>query len=256
MRSRATYGTSGRTRRRTRRCLAGRASVWWDPSSPSVPRSQPGMPRSRVANRLPTLLAEIASVVFAVLLALALDAWWDGRERQRLAEQTLDVIGREIRGNREELQESASGPAPTRVVAALDSAITAVREERDPSDLSVNWNFALLSSAGWETAQLTGVTRDIPLDRVISLARLYEMQRFYARSQDQLASTIGDMGSRMETEPAGVLLELRSRYLLTAGLRETLSTLYACTLVGLEGPEVAEAEDCPDPGLPPSGRTP
>jgi hypothetical protein len=211
-----------------------------------LPATAP-MPDSRIADRLPTLLAEVASVVFAVLLALALDAWWDGRERARLADQTLAVVAREIRGNREELRPAAEAPSTARVVAALDSAITAYREDREPESLGVNWDVALLSSAGWETAQLTGVIQDMELDRVIDLAQLYEMQRFYSRYQEQLAATIAEMAARVETEPVAMLLELRFRYAFTASLRETLSTLYACTLVSLEGREIAEAEDCPEP---------
>ncbi|NIP82979.1 MAG: hypothetical protein GWM90_28630, partial [Gemmatimonadetes bacterium] len=58
------------------------------------------MTDSRPPRRLPAILAEIVSVVFAVLLALAVDEWWEERELARFGDRTLDAIAQEIRGNR------------------------------------------------------------------------------------------------------------------------------------------------------------
>lgn len=208
------------------------------------PEREP-MSDSRLVRRLPTILAEVVSVVFAVLVALAVDQWWEEREEARLAADTLEAVAREIRGNRSELVEKGDPGGAPGVLARVDSAIAAFREGRKPGNLAVTWDLALLSSAAWETAQLTGTIRRIPLDLAVDLAQLYEMQRYFGRTQDDLASTIGEIPPRIETEPVSVLLELRFRYANAASVRGTLSALYACTLVRLEGPEIPESADCP-----------
>lgn len=205
------------------------------------------MVESRQSRRLLTILAEVVSVVFAVLVALAVDEWWEDREEVRMAERSLEVVAREIRENRAELLDDGGTGAADPTGAGLDSAIAAFRAGREPSEVKVHWSVALLSSAAWETAQLTGTVGRMPLDLVVDLAQLYEFQRFYSRSQDQLTATIADIGARIEAEPVPVLLELRSRYAATSELRATLATLYACTLVRLEGPGVDEAGECPEP---------
>ena len=190
------------------------------------------------------LLVEFASVVFAVLLALGVNEWWEGREREEQVHRTTDAVVREIRENRSQLARTDSA-AWRDQMAGLDSAIVALRAERDPDDLGVDWNVALLSSAAWETAQITGVTRDMSLDHVIELAQLYEFQRYFSRSQDELATLISSVSSRMESEPLAVLLELRTRFEHTEGLRRTLSTIYVCTLVELGRADAEEADACP-----------
>ena len=191
-------------------------------------------------------VTEATLIVFAVLLALAVDAWWEDRESARLAERTTHAIAGEIRRNRDQLAARTSAAGPAADLAVLDSALAAYRADREPPPMAVNWNVTLLSSAAWETAQINGITPFMELDQVVELAEVYELQRFFSRNQDELASLISDVGARIESEPVLTLTQLRSRLALMIALRQTLSTVYACTLVGLEVADEAEASACPD----------
>ena len=202
-------------------------------------------PSSRGRIHFPTLVAEILSVIFAVLMALAVDEWWEGRENQQLAERMTEAVARELRDNRRKLLEEGIDGDPAVVLARVDSAVAAFRAGREPDSLGIQWGVSLLTSAAWETAQVTRATQYMELDRVVDLARVYEMQGFYDEVQDELVSLIGDLGARIESEPVAVLLALRSRLGMALGLRQTLATIYACTLVDLEGPDAPEADDCP-----------
>lgn len=202
--------------------------------------------RVRRADRgLAGIFLEIASVVFAVLLALGVNEWWSNRDDAKQARRATDAIAREIRENRSELLRTAGPPRAADPLASLDSAVAAYREGREPRDVAVNWPVAFLSSAAWETAQVTGTTRDMPLDRVIDLARLYEFQRYFSRSQDELTSLIAKLGARLESEPVAALVQLRSVLANARGTRKILTTLYACRLVGLEGTGAVEEGACP-----------
>lgn len=120
------------------------------------------------------------------------------------------------------------------------------RAGEEPRSLTVNWDVALLSSAAWQTAQLTSSAPYMGLERVVDLAEVYEFQRFYLAMQDDLVRRISGIEARIETEPVATLIELRSQFAMALGLRRTLATIYACTPGELEGPEVEEAGECPE----------
>ena len=188
------------------------------------------------------LLAEVVSVVFAVLVALALDEWWEDRENDANARASLVAIAEEMRENRDELSGGDAAEV-AEMMEQLDSAIAIFERGEMPEGASINWNLALLSSAAWETAQLNRATTYMELDRVVDLAQVYEFQRYYSRIQDDLFDSIS--GLRAGEGIADELRGLRSRLATALGLRSQLANLYACTLVSMEGPEVPEAADCP-----------
>lgn len=197
---------------------------------------------SRSGVSLTRLFAEVFSVVFAVLVALALDEWWEDRENAANAAASLVAIAEEMRENREELTDG-DAVAVAGMMENLDTAIAFFDRGERPEGASINWDLALLSSAAWETAQLNRATTFMELDRVVELAQVYEFQRYYSRIQDDLFDSIS--GLRAGEGIADELRGLRSRLVTAFGLRGTLATLYACTLVSLEGPDVPEAADCP-----------
>lgn len=203
-------------------------------------------PRPRRSHPWSRLLVEIASVVFAVLLALGVNEWWQEREDARLAEETTAAVLDEIRRNRETLLDGVTVAEEARVARELDDAIATFRRGGKPDGAAVNWDVALLSSAAWETARITGTIRDMPLDQVVEFAELYEMQRYFVRSQDELTSLIADIGAAMEARPLETLVRLRSRLANASALRRTLASTYACVLIRMEGPETVEEGACPD----------
>jgi len=190
------------------------------------------------------LLAEGTLIVFAVLVALAADAWWEEREDQALAERATIAITREIRRNLADLAPDPEAPPLDELMARIDEGIERYREGGRPRGFGVTWNVGLLSSAAWETAQITRATQHLPLDRLIDLAQMYEFQRFYSARQDDLVQLIATMEARLEREPVQALLELKSQYAMLSGLRTHLGGLYACRLVDLIGPDIDEAAAC------------
>ncbi len=197
---------------------------------------------SRSGVSLTRLVAEVTSVVFAVLVALALDEWWEDRENVANAEASLIAIAEEMRENRDELM-GGDAVVVSEMMEELDSAIAIFDRGETPEGASINWDLALLSSAAWQTAQLNRATTYMALDRVVDLAQVYEFQRYYSRIQDDLFDSI--TGLRAGDGFADELRGLRSRLATAMGLRTQLANLYACTLVSMEGPAVPEAGDCP-----------
>ncbi len=195
--------------------------------------------------RLPGILAEVVSVIFAVLVALAVDEWWEERENTAMADRMVDAIAEEIRGNRAELLDAGGPGGQEDVTADLGSAIATLREGREPQTVQVDWDVALLSSGAWEAARVSGATQHMELDRLIALAQLYELQRLYADVQDDLVSLIADIPAGMEQAPVQTLLSVQSRFTVAADLRDNLATLYACSMAELDGPDAWETADCP-----------
>src|SRR5262245_21855151 len=66
----------------------------------------PGGRGYRLRDKLPELLLEAASVVFAVLLALAVDEWRETKSQKALAARARASILEEIRGNESELRDA------------------------------------------------------------------------------------------------------------------------------------------------------
>src|SRR5262245_21856053 len=66
----------------------------------------PGGLGHRLRDKLPELLLEAASVVFAVLLALAVDEWRETQSQKALAARARASILEEIRGNESELRNT------------------------------------------------------------------------------------------------------------------------------------------------------
>lgn len=199
---------------------------------------------STLRTRLPTMFAEAISVVFAVLVALGVDEWWEQRENEELGRRGMDAVAAEIRGNLEELRNGV--PEVDTMLARLDSAMARFDSGRENVDLSINYPVALLSDAAWETAQVTRAVHFVPLEGVIRVARVYDLQEFVARNQDALVEQISTMGLGGEEEIERGLRELRGRYRGVAGYRQALMNTYTCALATLAGHQPASQEDCED----------
>lgn len=192
--------------------------------------------------RAPIMAAEIVSVVFAVLLALAVDEWWEDRENAELGRRGMDAVSAEIARNLEELRDGFERTDTTLLL--LDSAIVLMESDRDDVDVSINYPVALLSDAAWETAQVTRAVHYVPLEDVIDLARVYDLQAFFSRNQEALTDRIALMGLADDETILQAVRELRARYRVVVGYRQVLIDTYACTLATMAGREPQSAEDC------------
>ena len=192
--------------------------------------------------RLPILAAQVFSVVFAVLVALAVDEWWEDRENAELGRRGMAAVSAEISRNLEELQDGFT--RSDTMLATIDSVIADLQAERDPGEVSINYPVALLSDAAWETAQVTRAVHFVPLESVIRIARLYDLQEFFARNQEVLTEQIATMGLGNEAELLESIRALRARYRIVVGFRQALMDSYACSLAELAGHDPQSLEEC------------
>lgn len=208
------------------------------PPEPTVP------PQRRWWARLFT---ESVFIVIAVLVALAVDEWWEERENEQLAERALHAIVEEIRRNRAELEPSEGTPPYAQQMQALQAALDAYDQGRSPDGLGVTWDVGVLSSAAWETAQVTRATQFLPIRQVVDIAQLYELQDQYAARQDALVALISELDAHMADDPETALKVLRGRFGLAQQLHAAMTVGYACALVELGVAEPAEATACGAP---------
>ena len=208
------------------------------------PATQPGPQPRRWWTRL---LAESVFIVIAVLVALAVDEWWEELENEELADRALSAIVEEIRRNRAELEPSSSTAPYDQQMLALQQALDAYGEGRTPDGLGVTWDVGVLSSAAWSTAQVTRATQFLPIRQVVDIAQLYELQAQYAARQDALVALISELDAHMAEDPERALKILRGRFGLALQLHGAMANGYACALVELGVADDHETDDCNAP---------
>lgn len=128
--------------------------------------------RQALKAKLPELLLEAASVMFAVLLALAVDEWREERANAELAERAFTLVVQEVRNNREELAGTRDGNAALLgyLTGWAETPPTASRE------LVVDYSVALLSTAAWEAARVSQAAHYMGLERISELSSVYDVQ--------------------------------------------------------------------------------
>ena len=121
---------------------------------------------------------EVASIVFAVLLALWLEGWREDIEHQHQAQENLDRVIAEVQQNRSDLIES------TALHETYIEALSAALKDDDVS-LSklgpyLKVDGGATSDAAWQSARLSVSISRIPTDVTMQLAALYDTQAYYA----------------------------------------------------------------------------
>jgi cell division protein ZapA (FtsZ GTPase activity inhibitor) len=148
--------------------------------------------RERLAEKLPEALIEAASVVFALLLALALNQWNENREQAARADAARAAIRAELAENRTEIESAR--PQLSAIKQKLRDVIDG--KSPDAHELSVNLGVSLLSAAAWHAALATQATQTIDFKWMTTVAKVYELQDNYLRVQaaavDQLTSIPAD----------------------------------------------------------------
>mgnify|MGYP005852946999 CR=1 FL=1 len=109
---------------------------------------------------IPRLAAESLVVVLSILLALAADAWWEGRETRADVEASLTSIRAEIMQNRSRLGDVAPYH---RSLADTLLSLASTGAARVPADLYARgWLVTPeLTAAAWDGARATGTTSDV-----------------------------------------------------------------------------------------------
>lgn len=127
---------------------------------------------------LKKVLIEIASVVFAVLLALGLNHWREDLADEALAEQALKNIVIEIRSNMRDLEaEFTDYEAQRDTLRARRQKVL----DGDQEAGGFGYNHPILYNSAWRMANSTGAVKDLDLDVVMELSALYIMQETHQK---------------------------------------------------------------------------
>jgi hypothetical protein len=137
--------------------------------------------------RLPIqkIAIEVFSIVLGVFLALGVNQWREREAQMDRAEAALANIEQEIRSNLEFLE------------LIHDSNLAAVTAlERDDADAHADTSEMTftpglqVSQTAWETAQTVGVFAQTDYDRIVELAKIYEIQTVYRALGYQLTQAM------------------------------------------------------------------
>lgn len=167
-----------------------------------------------IRRKLPELLLEAVSVVFAVLVALGVDEWRQDRENLRLAQRALSGIEAEIRGNLGELDGAREANQ------AMLEQLEAVLGSEGPQSFGIQFEYALLSSAAWQTSQVTQAIHFVDYGLVQRVARVYDLQTLFVEGQRGLVEQLS-VGLGPDSPVAPLQRRLEVLGLLEAGLTES-----------------------------------
>jgi len=181
-----------------------------------------------VRARLPGLLLEVVSVVFAVLVALAADEWRDNRELDQRAAAARTAVLAELRSNRGELERTRAAVDST--AAQLDAA---AHDERGSAEALAGFrlDFPSFSDAAWRITQVTDAASRLDFAWLTRIARIYATQQLCNDQRDEILRTLGEIqGPDPRTAPA--FGQLRSRIAILRQLDVQLEQAYDDILEG------------------------
>ena len=189
--------------------------------------------RARLHEKLPEILIEAASVVLALLLALALNAWNERREEHERADNARAAILSELGENRKEIEDAR--PRLASIVADL-AAAAAEPDGASNDALQINLGLSLLSAAAWHAALATQATQTIDFAWITRVAKVYELQDDYLRVQNAMLDQLGSIPPDKNLSRATLAKTLMSRLATMSQLAEGLSRSYDDVLGKASGP--------------------
>jgi hypothetical protein len=124
-----------------------------------------------------TILIEVFSIVFGVLLALALNQWREERAQAALTAAALENVSHELRSNLEFL-EKLHARNRSAVDAATSGAGTAEEQQIVPG--------LQLRDTAWRTLITAGMANRVPYETLLVLSETYSVQDVYKQIGSQL----------------------------------------------------------------------
>ena len=181
--------------------------------------------RHNVRYFLSKMTIEIPSVVFAVLLALGVNSWWNTHQNERMAEEMQQKIVLEVEENRKDLEEDISAneellPQLQKLVAQLKS------NEEDITNVTLGMVYSTLRSTAWQTANLTGALQHMDQEIVMEIADLYAVQEIYLEVGMAYIQQIGSIELNKESNRLPAAETNINQIKLSNQLGETLLALY------------------------------
>ena len=188
----------------------------------------PGGLGLRLRDKLPELLLEAVSVVFAVLLALAVDEWRETQSQKALAARARASILEEIRSNESELRNTRD--TNRALLQRTEEALLRVKQEPETS-VQFNFQVALLSSSSWHTAQMTQAANFLDFDWVRRVSKVYELQDLYVTSQSAVVDRISGISEILDgDDPQRMLTIIAERLRVALRIQDSLLEEYAKVL--------------------------
>ena len=180
--------------------------------------------------KLPELILEAASVVFAVLLALALDEWSENRDLARVTRLAMTRVEEEVTANSRQLDEARTSLEAA--AGGLDEAPTSGQPVGAQTEVSVQLNLPLLPSAAWQAAQMSQAGARLPIDWASRAAEAYELQELYETRQAltfDLLTGGGPVGADQDPDEAlgRLRAQLRTLLLLLGELEKSYAEVLA-----------------------------
>ena len=185
--------------------------------------------RAGLRHKLPEILIEAGSIVFAILLAFAVDEWRERRGQLAVAERAPRTIVSELKANRSELRGTRGANAQT--LENITKQVAALGEKRANS-VQTGMNLSQLSAAAFQTAQATQAAQFLDFDWLVRVARTYELQRTYVSAQDSALIEVGGSSGAIASgeQPLAILRRVESRLRTLQTLADGLLAAYDETI--------------------------
>ncbi len=178
--------------------------------------------RTRLREKLPEILIEAASIVVALLLALALNGWNERRQEHERAAIVRSSILAELRGNRSDIHT-----AQTQLQAIIAELSAALDESKpEPRELKVDLGLSLLSAAAWHSALATQSSQTLDFEWITRIAKVYELQDHYLRAQNTAADQLGAIPADRHLDARQIARSLIPRMTALARLADSLVQSY------------------------------
>jgi hypothetical protein len=191
---------------------------------PEPPRERVRV-REQLRHKLPEILLEAGSVVFAILLAFAVDQWREERGHREMAARARATIISELRANRNEL--SGTFERNTAVIGHMQEQMAQLRKKKTAS-VDTTMHLAQLSAAAFQAAQSTQAIQFVDFDWLVGVGRVYELQKTYALVQDAALDEVSISGGAISggAQPLAIMERINSRISAAQQLAKSLLQAY------------------------------
>jgi len=187
---------------------------------------------SLMRRKLPELVLEAAMIFFAVMLALAAEEWREQKDRIELADRALRSVIEEVRSNLDELE--TTGVRNTERLESASAILAELEAGRDQGDADVGLEVALLSSAAWQSAQMSQAVQYLDFDVMRDLSEVYEIQDLFDRVQAGAVDNMTEMMRTAEQDPVAAVRQGVISLSVLSDLHGSLMEVYRNTLEKLE----------------------
>lgn len=172
------------------------------------------------------LVLEIFSVIFAVILALLVNEWRQNKANQRIANNAMKNVVKEIYDNRAKVDSVLV--KHKEMLPILDSLKQAIikRADDDTSSISFgNISLEVLSNTAWTTIKSTEVINFMDFSKIMEISELYEVQSFYMQIVNEFMNDPEILEMYTISEDEGMAQMKRRLIKIIKGLQVYMSRL-------------------------------